>query len=83
MARLTKKRKFAASGRVTAGTTNQQRIALSDDEVLVFLREGGVYTGVLVELDGTDDQVELYGSDFINVEAAAQIFMELNEDLIE
>ncbi len=72
-----------ASGKVTEGTTSQQRIALSDDDVLVFLRDGGVFTGVLVELDATGDQVELHGSDFINIEAAAQIFMELNEDLVD
>ncbi|MFT5088509.1 MAG: hypothetical protein ACI906_000594 [Candidatus Latescibacterota bacterium] len=72
-----------ADGRVTEGTTNQQQISLEDEDVLVFLRDGGFYTGVLVELDATGDQVELYGSDFINVEAATQIFMELNEDLVE
>jgi hypothetical protein len=72
-----------AEGRVTAGTTSQKRIVLSDEDVLVFLRDGGVYTGVLVELDATGDQVELYGSDYINIEAAAQVFMELNEDLVD
>ena len=50
--------------------------------MMVFLREEGVYTGVLVELDKTPGEVGLYGSDFIHVEAGAEIFLELNEDLI-
>ena len=71
-----------SDGKVTASTTSHQRISLSDDEMLVFLREEGVYTGVLVELDKTPGEVGLYGSDFIHVEAGAEIFLELNEDLI-
>ena len=71
-----------SDGRVTASTTSHQRISLSDDEMLVFLREEGVYTGVLVELAKTPGEVGLYGSDFIQVVAGAEIFLELNEDLI-
>ena len=72
-----------ADGRVTASTISLQRISLSDDDVLVFLREDGVHTGVLVELDQTPGDVALLGSDFVNVVAGAEIFMELNEDLVE
>ena len=66
-----------------ASAFSHQRIALSDEEVEVFLREDGVYTGILVELDKTSREVVMRGSDFIAVEAGAVIFMEFNEDLIE
>jgi hypothetical protein len=72
-----------ADGRVTASTTSLQRISLSDEDVLVFLRADGVHTGVLVELDATPGDVALLGSDFVNVVAGAEIFMELNEDLVK
>ena len=49
----------------------------------MFLEEGGVYTGVLIKIDGTDGDVELFGTDFIAVQAGAQIVVELNEDLVE
>jgi hypothetical protein len=51
--------------------------------VLVFLRADGVHTGVLVELEATPGDVALLGSDFVNVVAGAEIFMELNEDLVK
>ena len=72
-----------ADGRVMQSATSLQRISLSDEDVLVFLRADGVHTGVLVELDATPGDVALLGSDFVNVEAGAEIFMELNEDLVK
>ena len=72
-----------ANGRVTKSTTSRQRITLSDDDALVFLREDGIYTGVLIELDQTPGDVALLGTDFVNVVAGAEIYMELNEDLVE
>ena len=72
-----------ANGRVTRSTTSRQRITLSDDDALVFLREDGIYTGVLIELDQTPGDVALLGTDFVNVVAGAEIYMELNEDLVE
>jgi hypothetical protein len=72
-----------AGGRVTTSATSQQRISLSDEDVLVFLRADGVHTGVLIELDATPGDVALFGSDFVNVVAGAEIFMELNEDLVK
>ena len=72
-----------ANGRVTQSTTSRQRITLSDDDALVFLREDGIYTGVLIELDQTPGDVALLGTDFVNVVAGAEIYMELNEDLVE
>jgi len=73
-------------GRVTQSVTSQEGatdISLTSEEVLVFLRKGGVYTGVLVELSGTEGDVEVFGTDFVNVVAGAQIVIELNEDLVK
>ena len=70
-------------GRVTQSVSNQEEISLTSEEVLVFLRQGGVYTGVLVELEGTETDVEIFGTDFVNVVAGAQIVIELNEDLVK
>ena len=70
-------------GQVVASAFSHQRVALSDEDVEVFLREEGVYTGMLVELDKTPREVVMRGSDFIAVEAGAVIFMEFNEDLVK
>ena len=70
-------------GRVVASAFSHQRIALSDENVQVFLREEGVYTGMLVELEKTPREVVMRGSDFVAVEAGAVIFMEFNEDLVK
>ena len=70
-------------GQVVASAFSHQRIALSDEEVQVFLQEEGVYTGMLVELEKTAHEVVMRGSDFIAVEAGAVIFMEFNESLVE
>ena len=70
-------------GQVVASAFSHQRIALSAKDVEVFLREEGVYTGMLIELDKTPHEVVIRGSDFVAVEAGAVIFMELNEDLLK
>ncbi|MYB71311.1 MAG: hypothetical protein F4X75_22790 [Gemmatimonadetes bacterium] len=70
-------------GQVVASAFSHQRIALADEDVEVFLREEGVYTGILVELDKTPSEVVMRASDFIAVEAGAVIFMEFNEDLVK
>lgn len=72
------------TGRTTGSIVAQpQTIELTKDEVLVFLRDGGGYTGVLVEFDGTDGFVELLGSDWVNVQAATEVVIELNESLVK
>ena len=38
---------------------------------------------MLVEIEGTDGEVELFGSDFFTVQAGAQILIEMNESLVE
>ena len=70
-------------GQVVASAFSHQRVALSDEDVEVFLREEGVYTGILVELDKTPSEVVMRASDFVAVEAGAVIFMEFNEDLVK
>ena len=70
-------------GQVVASAFSHQRIALSDEDVDVFLREDGVYTGMLIELDKTPHEVVMRASDFVAVEAGAVIFMEFNEDLVK
>ena len=70
-------------GQVVASAFSQQRIALTDEDVEVFLRADGVYTGMLIELDKTPREVVMRGSDFVAVEAGAVIFMEFNEDLVK
>ena len=70
-------------GQVVASAFSHQRVALADEDVLVFLREDGVYTGMLVELDKTPSEVVMRASDFVAVEAGAVIFMEFNEDLVK
>ena len=70
-------------GQVVASAFSHQRIALSDEDLEVFLREDGVYTGMLIELDKTPREVVMRGSDFVAVEAGAVIFMEFNEDLVK
>ena len=70
-------------GQVVASAFSHRRIALSDEDVEVFLREEGVYTGILVELDKTPSEVVMRASDFVAVEAGAVIFMEFNEDLVK
>ena len=70
-------------GQVVASAFSHQRLALSDEDVEVFLREEGVYTGMLVELDKTPSEVVMRASDFVAVEAGAVIFMEFNEDLVK
>lgn len=73
-----------AQGRVTQSLNSTQRITISKDDALVFLRPGGVYTGILIELDQTasGQDVDLLGSDYVDVKAAIQVFLELNDALV-
>ena len=72
-----------SEGRATGSTASSKEVELSAEDILVFLEDGGVYTGVLVEIDATNGNVELFGTDFVTVEAGAQIVIELNEDLVK
>ena len=77
------------SGRAIApSSTEPITVALSREDILVFLREEGVYTGVLIEFDkteneATDNLVQVFGSDFVEVQAALEVVIELNESLVD
>ena len=58
-------------------------VDVTDSEALFFLQDGGVYTGVLIQLEGTDGPVELLGDDFITIVAGTAIEIEVNESLVE
>ena len=70
-------------GRVVETTRSEKIVELTAEDVLVFLEEGGVYTGVLVQIEATDREIDLFGSDFFTVQAGAQILIEMNESLVE
>ena len=72
-----------ATGRSTGSSESLRTVVLEKEELLVFLREGGVFTGVLVEFDDTDGFVELRASDQIRVQAATEVLLELNESLVQ
>ena len=70
-----------ANGRSIQTATSDETVVVTSDDVLFFLQQGGVYTGVLVEFDATDGNVELNGGDFVLVQAGAEISVEINSDL--
>ena len=47
------------------------------------MREGGFWTGIRVEFDETDGNVEVLGSDWISIKAATEVILELNKSLLE
>lgn len=71
-------------GRVTQSLNTTRRITISKEDALVFLRPGGVYTGILIELDQTagGQDIDVLGSDYVDVKAATQVFLELNDALV-
>ena len=69
-------------GRVVAPTRSEKVVELTAEDVLVFLEEGGVYSGVLVQIERTDGEIDLFGSDFLTVQAGARIIVEMNESLV-
>jgi hypothetical protein len=71
-----------ADGTVTESRISHREIELTKDEVVILLRKGGVYTGVLTEIDQTVGNVVLLADYYVNVQAATKIIMELNEDLV-
>ena len=70
-------------GRVVAPTRSEKVVELTAEDVLVFLEEGGVYSGVLVQVESTDGEIGLFGSDFLTVQAGMRIIVEVNESLVE
>ena len=71
-------------GRTTNSRLGEpQTIELSKEEALHLMREGGFWTGIRVEFDETDGNVEVLGSDWISIKAATEVILELNESLLE
>ena len=71
-------------GRTTDSVLGPPRnIELSKEQALHLVRDGGFWTGIRVEFDQTDGNVEVLGSDWIDIKAATEIFLELNESLVE
>lgn len=72
-----------ADGRVTQSAFETSETKITKEDFLVFVKKGGVFTGVLVDIDATDGDVELFASDFVAVQAGAEIIILLNEDLVK
>ena len=72
-----------ANGRVTESAFQTTNVDVTKEEFLVFIKRGGVFTGVLVDIDATEGDVELFATDFVAVQAGAEILVELNEDLVK
>jgi len=72
-----------AAGRVTQSAFETAETKITKEDFLVFVKKGGVFTGVLVDIDATDGDVELFASDFVAVQAGAEIIILLNEDLVK
>lgn len=70
-------------GRVIRSASGKPGADLTAEDVKVFLRKEGVWTGVLINLAGTGGKVRVRAGDYVQVTAATQIIMELNEDLVE
>ncbi|NKB66302.1 MAG: hypothetical protein GKR89_04505 [Candidatus Latescibacteria bacterium] len=69
------------NGRPTQTNTSKETVAVTSEDILFFLQEGGVYTGILVQFDATDGDVELNGEDFVLVQAGAEITAEIDRDI--
>lgn len=67
---------------VSESAFNTQNVTLTSDQILKLL-EPVYYTGIQIDIDGTDGNVALAGSDFVVVQAGSQIILELNEDLVD
>ena len=67
-------------GRVVSSVVSEKEIELAREEIEVFLDEEGVYTGALVEFEATAGEVELFGSDFVTIRSAAEIFIAIGDD---
>lgn len=69
-------------GQVDESAFNSQSVEV-DSADIVQLVQPEYWTGVQIDISGTNGDVALSGSDFIIVQAGAQIELELNEDLVQ
>jgi len=72
-----------ADGRVTQSAVSGRSVALTDEQILVFVRTGGVYTGVRTEVEATPGEVLVLAEHYVRVRAAAKVDVELNESLLK
>ena len=73
-----------AQGRVTQSLNETRSVTISSADALKFLLKGGVYTGILIQLDQTagGQEIDVLGSDYVDVKAATEIYLELNDALV-
>jgi len=76
-----------ASGRSSGTSKRSQEINLEKSDVLKFILEdgesGNLYSGVRVTLPATTGEVEVLGTDYVNIIAGLQIEVLLDENLVE
>ena len=74
------------SGRSDGTATRNQEINLEKKDVLKFILEddgGNLYSGVRVTLPATTGEVEVLGTDYVNIIAGLQIEVLLDDKLVE
>jgi hypothetical protein len=74
------------SGRSSGTSTRNQEIILEKKDVLKFILEddgGNLYSGVRVTLPATTGEVEVLGTDYVNIIAGLQIEVLLDDKLVE
>ncbi|MFH1571234.1 MAG: hypothetical protein ABIL09_24815 [Gemmatimonadota bacterium] len=67
-----------ASGHLGPPLTTQRRDELTRDEMMLLASEGGVYTGVLLELEPTAGEIELHESYYVTVACRGWADIEVN-----
>jgi len=70
------------NGQVARSSFNSQTVMVDSADIVELVQEE-YWTGVQIDIAGTNGDVALSGSDFIIVQAGAQIILELNEDLVD
>ena len=75
------------SGRSSGTSKRSQEISLEKSDVLKFIledgEEGNLYSGVRVTLPATTGEVEVLGTDYVNIIAGLQIEVLLDDKLVE
>ena len=76
-----------ADGYSSGTETVRREIALTAEDVVKFILEdddtGSLYSGVRVTIPSTGEEVEVLGTDFINIIAGLEVELLLDESLVE
>ena len=76
-----------ANGYSSGTETVRREIALNAEDVANFILEdndrGRLYSGVRITLPSTDGEVEVLGTDFINIIAGLEVELLLDDSLVE